>query len=743
MQMQRIIRLLLGLVILLALLVDTSNIYKYPFLHKLENWTYDARLYFTLPDTIDDQIIIIDIDENSLIKVGRFPWKRDILATLINNLFDFYLVKTLGIDIVFAEKDESSGLGVLLDLANNELEDNLQFIQAMDSIRPSLEYDHLFASSMLYKDIALGYYFKSRLQQGEEGKTGALPPAITKMDEEWIQRLPINRAVGYGANISILQKSAPTGGFFDNPFVDEDGVFRRVPLIQSYHNYLYSSLALSVAQLALGSPKLEMLVETAGTKSGQNYYALEAINLGQYQIPVDHAGAVYVPFRGKAGSFPYVSAHKILDKSADPKLLKDKIVLLGTSAPGLLDLRSTPVQNVFPGVEVHANIISGILNQTIKQKPAWTIGYEFLLLIFVTIFMTLVLTYLSPMYAAGSSLLIACIVIMGTLLAWSNNLILPLASPLLLMTLMFVLFMTYGFFIESRGKRHLARLFGQYVPPELVDEMSRTSTEFSLEGESREMTVLFSDVRGFTTISEGLDPHQLTELMNALLTPLTRVIHHQRGTIDKYMGDAIMAFWGAPLTDPEHAHHALYAAFDMLAELKLKQQEFQQKGWPEIKIGIGINTGVMNVGNMGSEFRVAYTVLGDAVNLSSRLEGLTKAYGVDIIVGETTKAAMDEFVFKELDLVRVKGKQEPVAIFQPIGHTSDIDKDITTELTRYKQALRAFRKLDWDRAEVDFFNLSRSYPDCFLYQEYLNRISRYRQNPPEPNWDGVYTHTSK
>ena len=286
-------------------------------------------------------------------------------------------------------------------------------------------------------------------------------------------------------------------------------------------------------------------------------------------------------------------------------------------------------------------------------------------------------------------------------------------------------------------------MFGQYIPPELVDEMSETSTEFSLDGESREMTVLFSDVRGFTTISEGLDPKQLTQLMNALLTPMTRVIHKNRGTIDKYMGDAIMAFWGAPLNDPEHARHALYAAFDMMQELKVMQQEFREKGWPEVNVGIGINTGIMNVGNMGSEFRVAYTVLGDAVNLGSRLEGLTKAYGVNIIVSETTKAQVEEFVFRELDLVRVKGKNKPVAIFEPIGHKNDVSKDKTSELTRYKQAIRAFRQQDWDKAEMEFFNLSRSYPDTILYEEYLNRIARYRQDPPEPGWDGVFTHTSK
>lgn len=273
--------------------------------------------------------------------------------------------------------------------------------------------------------------------------------------------------------------------------------------------------------------------------------------------------------------------------------------------------------------------------------------------------------------------------------------------------------------------------------------MSESPEVYSLEGENREMTVLFSDVRGFTTISEGMDPKQLTQLMNALLTPLTRVIHKNRGTIDKYMGDAIMSFWGAPLSDSEHARHALYAAIEMMDELKVMQAEFRERGWPEVNIGIGLNTGDMNVGNMGSEFRMAYTVLGDAVNLGSRLEGLTKEYGVNIIVSESTRAAIPEFVFRELDLVKVKGKNEPVAIFEPVGHKNDIDKSVTKELSAYKRALMNFRAQAWDKAELDFFNLNRASPDRYLYQVYLNRVAFYRSEPPPPDWDGVFVHTSK
>ncbi|MFT7672618.1 MAG: adenylate cyclase [Gammaproteobacteria bacterium] len=743
MQIQRIIRLALCALILAVLLVDTSNIRQYAFLDQLENWTYDARLNFSRPDTRDDRIIIVDIDETSLAEIGRWPWKRDLLATMVDNLFDHYKVNVVGFDIVFAEKDESSGLEAFESLAETELSDNQGYLDALDKMRPTLKHDEIFGRSLKDRNIVMGYYFKTNIDQDDAGKIGLLPPAIAKMAAEWSERLPIIKAEGYGANLGILQNSARSGGYFDNPVVDQDGVFRRVPLVQSHESYLFGSLALATTQAALGFPSIKLNVESDGSKGGQEYFALESLHLGEYKIPVDKNGAVYVPYRGLANSFPYIPAHLVLNRKVSPALLRDKIVLIGTSAPGLLDLRSTPVQNIYPGVEVHANIISGILDNRINHKPAWTLGYEFVLLVLIAVSMALLLPLIPPLYAAFGTLGLAYIIVAGTVIAWNNNLILPLASPLVLVVMMFMLHMTYGFFIESRGKRQLAGLFGQYIPPELVDEMSESPDQYTLDGESREMTVLFSDVRGFTTISEGMDPKQLTQLMNAILTPMTRVIHKNRGTIDKYMGDAIMSFWGAPLEDNEHARHALYAAMEMMDELVIMQKDFEERGWPPVNIGIGLNTGIMNVGNMGSEFRMAYTVLGDAVNLGSRLEGLTKNYGVNIIVSDSTRKEIPEFVFRELDVVTVKGKNEPVAIFEPVGHKNDLEKSVTKELTRYKQALMQFRSQNWDKAELDFFNLNRESPDRYLYQMYLDRINLYRQEPPGDDWDGIFRHQTK
>tara|TARA_B110000971_G_scaffold57514_1_gene58570 strand:- start:522 stop:2750 length:2229 start_codon:yes stop_codon:yes gene_type:complete len=742
MLIQRILRITLGGIILLALLIDTFGIIKYPFLNQLENWTYDARLNYKRLNTIDDRIVIVDIDESSLALEGRWPWSRDKLAAIVNNLFEVYQADVVGFDIVFAEKDESSGLKEFEFLASTELKDDPLFHKALDNIRPSLEYDQMFAKALKDRNVVMGYYFKSNVSENEIAQSGLLPPAVTKLNKQLSARLPINKALGYGGNLKILQSSARSGGFFDNPFVDSDGVFRRVPLIQIHQDQVYASLALSTTQAYLKNSDIKLNVVNNGTKNDQ-YFALESVHINEFSIPVDGKGAVYVPFRGLSYSFPYISAHKILNKKIDPDSLKGKIVLVGTTAPGLLDLRSTPVQSVYPGVEIHANIISGILDQRINHSPAWAIGYEFIILILIAATMAFLLPVSSPLMATVATTIVLILTVSGTLMAWNSQIILPLASPVLLIVLNYILHMSYGFFIESRGKRQLAHLFGQYIPPEIVDEMSKSPANFSLDGENKVMTVLFSDVRGFTTISEGMDPKQLTQLMNALLTPMTRVIHKHRGTIDKYMGDAIMSFWGAPLEDPDHARHALHAAMEMMVELKIMQKDFESRGWPPINIGIGLNTGNMNVGNMGSEFRMAYTVLGDSVNLGARLEGLTKEYGVNIIVSESTKESIPEFTYRDLDLVRVKGKNEPIAIFEPIGHEDEIDEATTLELARYNQALQSFRAQNWDQAETDFFALSQIHPDRFLYQVYLNRVTHYKGHLPNDDWDGVFTHTSK
>ncbi|HEX9584396.1 MAG TPA: adenylate/guanylate cyclase domain-containing protein, partial [Gammaproteobacteria bacterium] len=552
---------------------------------------------------------------------------------------------------------------------------------------------------------------------------------------------PFVKSRGYAGNLPPLQANARAAGHLMNQ-PDGDGVVRRVPLLFEYEGNFYEALSLAVTRVALGIEQVEAGFPDIG--ASESYTSMEWLSLGGIRIPVDESVQALVPFRGLQGSFPYLSATDVLRGNVDPAALKDRIVLVGATAEGLLDIRATPVNPKYPGVEVHANLISGMLDGSIKENPAYAAGAEFILLVISGAVMAVLLPILSPLWAAATTLALLVSIVGVNLAAWKYaNLAFPLTEGVLAILALFLFNMSWGFFVESRGKRQLANRFGQYVPPELVNEMSIDPRAFTMDTRSRDLTVLFSDVRDFTTISEGLSPQELSDLMNAYLSPMTRIIYDHRGTIDKYMGDAIMAFWGAPLADPEHARHALQSALAMTAQLRRLRGEFKSRNWPHIRIGVGVNTGTMNVGNMGSEYRVAYTVMGDAVNLGSRLEGLTKVYGTEIIVSESTRSAVPEYAYLELDRVRVKGKDEPVTIYEPVGVSDECDEETLERLIANRDALEAYRGQDWDEAERLFKRLSVACANGRFYTLYLERIAHYRQLPPGKDWDGVFTYETK
>ena len=452
-----------------------------------------------------------------------------------------------------------------------------------------------------------------------------------------------------------------------------------------------------------------------------------------------------MPSRGPKGSFRYHSIADVLSERLDVSELKGKIALVGTSAPGLLDLRSTPVDPVYPGVEVHANLIAGMLDGNIKQQPPYVLGAEFVLLLLSGLTMALLLPLLSPLISTLTTVAVLFAVLATNLTVYHyGNLVLPLASGLVMILFLFTLNMAYGFFIEARGMRQITGLFGQYVPPELVEEMARNPERFSMAPREQELTVLFSDVRGFTTISESLTPADLSAYINEYLTNMSLVIRERhRGTLDKYIGDAIMAFWGAPVGDPQHARNGVLAALGMQSEAKALNEKFRARGWPTFKIGIGVNSGVMRVGDMGSKIRKAYTVMGDAVNIASRLEGITKQYGADIIIGDGTRKLISGFVLREVDRVRVKGKEEPVSIYEPLGLEGQVEQAKQDEIKIWNQALRLYRQQDWDRAEVQLLNLRKMAPHSELYGLFIERIAHYRAHPPGAGWDGAWTFETK
>ena len=737
------VRIALGLVVVLAFVGHAGRYYQIPFIDRFENIVYDARLRLTMANGVDPRIVIIDIDEKSLAAEGRWPWRRDKIGALLDQLFDHYKIGIVGFDVVFAEKDESSGLGTLRDLGQKELKGDAQYQAVLKDVTPQLEYDRIFADKLKNRAVVLGYYFSNVESGDSKGRSnGTLPKPVLPAGTFKGRSVHFTTWQGYGANLEEFQQAAASGGHF-NPWPDDDGVTRRVPMLSEYDGAYYESLSAAIIRLGLGSPPVVPGFPQEKFWS-KDYPGLEWVDMGSVRIPVDNLVTALVPYRGREGSFKYISATDVLRAKTPLDDLKNKIVLVGTTAPGLNDLRAAPVASVYPGVEIHANLIAGMLDGTIKQRPPYVLGAEVILLLLSGIGMAVLLPMVNPLRATVLTVVVIGAVFATNVLVWTEgNLVLPLASGLLMMAMLFALNMSYGFFVESRAKRQITGLFGQYVPPELVDEMSRDPEAFSMEGESRELSVLFTDVRGFTTISEGLDPKELSKLMNEFLTPLTRIIYKRRGTIDKYMGDCIMAFWGAPLNDPQHARNAVLAGLEMHRTLAELQPHFKEKGWPPIHIGVGVNTGRMSVGNMGSEIRLAYTVMGDAVNLASRLEGITKQYGVNMIVGEATRAEVPGVVFRELDKVKVKGKEAPVAIFEPIGLTGEIEKPLQDELKLWGQAIKLYRACDWDMAELQLINLTKMNPDSKLYLLFRERIAHLRKNPPENGWDGSWKFETK
>ena len=740
-------RIAVTLVPLVFALLHATGMLRVGVLQQLDDIIYDARLRATMPQTLDERIVIVDIDEKSLAEIGRWPWGRNKLADLTTELFDNQHVALLGFDVVFAEPDDSSGLKRLKQLAQNELRDQPGFTDRLSQLQASLDYDSIFAKAIENRPVVMGYYFTS----DRDGRvSGALPASIMRRDGLQGRPIKFTSWNGYGSNLEIFAKAAPMAGFF-NSITEGDGVVRSIPLLAEFKGQYYESLSLAMFRMLAGLPAVEPGFPKEKFLT-RNYQGLESILLKQgsktLALPVDDRVATLVPFRGKGGvnggSFQYVSAADVIARRIQPESLKNKIVLLGTTAPGLLDLRVTPVGETYPGVETHANVISGFLDGKVFVKPDYAIGFEVLVLILSGLALAITLPLLSaPKAVLLSMSAVAAIVGLNFWLFLNYGLVLPLASALVMSLAAFALNMSYGYFVESRSKRELASLFGTYVPPELVNEMVKNPESYSMKATTKELTVMFCDMRGFTKMSESMEPTALQSLLNSVFSRLTDLIRSNRGTIDKYMGDCVMAFWGAPVDTPDHARLAVKTSIEMAKAITKLNAEHQLKGLPEIGIGIGLNTGIMCVGDMGSDIRRSYTVIGDAVNLGSRLEGLSKAYGVEIVVSDATRQLAPEFVWQELDKVRVKGKDKAVAIFWPLAQLDRIEAEKLAEIKAWGQALRAYRAQDWDQCDVHLLNLQRLHPRKYLYQLYEERVASMRLLPFDPEWDGATNFETK
>ncbi|MDH5178535.1 MAG: adenylate/guanylate cyclase domain-containing protein [Gammaproteobacteria bacterium] len=720
---------------------------------RLELLAYDVRLKATLPDVKpcdqktgceqiinsdksivrDKRVVIVDIDEKSLRREGRWPWSRAKMAVLLDQLFANGAI-VVGFDIMFSEPERNSAEEVLNKLSK-ELPASSPVIRTLKNKLSDFDNDLRFSEILRNKDVVLGYIF----HREQHPPIGKLPLPANIENRPAVMQSTVTHMNSYTASLPKLQSAARFGGFFSLD-ADPDGILRRVPLLVKYKDKIYPSLALETARIYQLIDKF-----TVHTEDISNVTNVTGIELTRGKvIPTDGEGRVIIPFIGQSKSYLYLSATDVISGKFPKEHLKNTIVFIGTTAEGLFDLRAAPMQGVYPGVEIHANLISGILDNKFPVEPPWASGANFTLLVVSGVLLVFVLPFLNPYYKIAFTLLAVATIAGSNIWLWTEKgLVLAMALPLLLVITLSAVNLAYGFLTEAESKSQLQDMFGQYIPRELVAEMTENPRHYGFEGVSREMTVLFADICQFTTISEQLTASKLKELLNRFFTPMTRIIFDNRGTIDKYVGDMLMAFWGAPVINEQHAVHSLDAAFGMLEEVQKLKRDFEAEGLPPFEIGIGINSGVMNVGDMGSEYRRAYTVIGDTVNIASRLEGLTRFYDVPLVIGEKTyELVADSYACLELDLVQVKGASRPIKVYQPLCRLEHMTASLKQELELLHQAYRLYRIQEWKKANALFEQLMVHH-ERPLYSIYLERIDWFRRDPPGPSWNGVFERRTK
>lgn len=682
-------------------------------------------------------VAIIDIDEASLDTIGQWPWPRTIVADMVEKVHRAGAL-AVAFDVLFAEPDRLSpailahSLGDLSPALRAELED------------------------LPANDERLGSAFsQGRVIVGE----AAMPAAVSQaLHDQPPTPLPVAtrgpdataylpRFEGLLRNLPVLERTAIGNGVI-TILPERDAIIRRVPSVILADGVHRASLGLEMLRVATGGRPMLIRTDEAGINS---------VVVGGVAIPTDRNGRIWVRFT-EFGSRPdYIPAKAILDGSADPKRLANKLVFVGTSATGLLDIKTTPLDPAMPGVEVHAQLIETILTQSFLIRPHYAIGAELGLMVGLGVFLAVLLPFAGALASLAIGAVLAAAVIGGSWYGFvSHGLLIDVIYPLAASFVMFMALVFYNYYQEERRRQQIRGAFQQYLSPDLVEQLAQNPDSLVLGGESRTMTVMFSDVRGFTTISESFkdDPQGLTSLMNRFLTPLSNAIMEKKGTIDKYMGDAIMAFWNAPLNDPDHCKAACRAALDMLDNIETinaeRRAEAREAGsdFLPLDVGIGVNTGLCVVGNMGSDTRFDYSVLGDSVNLASRLEGQSKTYGVRTIIGEATAIAVrDSMAVVELDLIRVKGKLEPEHVFALVGDESLAgEADFKTLAARNDAMLTAYRQQDWSGARAALAEC-QALADRFdlggFYALYETRIADLQADPPDADWDGVFVATTK
>src|SRR6202162_1825383 len=753
--------------------VGDRNTPLFDFLKRFEYSTLYTRFRYRPAryTPTDPRIVVVAIDQRSQEVLGKWPFSRKYFGEMLDALREDG-AKVVSFDITFDKPDQRSAP---IRALWTKLQHDQQAGSPMDpkleaqvrELAREFDADAQFAAALRrFGPVVLGnFYLPSQEAQGIDGAAldkyaemvqwyslnrNAIVPATGKADFHSLLQSYQFEDTLYSPTIANIPELAPPDndekpsiGFF-NISSDADGVLRRGLLILPFgrtanpDDYdLYGSLEVQTLRLFLGL-KTEQLTINYGPAGIASLQFADKLT-----VKPDYLGRVIINYRGPGGTFPYYSLADVVRHKFPPSSFKDKIVLVGASATGIGDLRTPPYGGInYPGLEVHANVIDNMLNNGFLTRGVHQELFDLILIFLFGMPLGIVLALVSPRWMwFGLALLIpfAAMVYMAFLRGWWLNFTLPAGA----LTANVMLVSLYRALVEEKEKRKVRTAFGQYLSPEVIRRLLLNPK--LVEPRKTEITVMFSDIRGFTTISEKLDAQELALFLNTYLSDMTKIVFSYHGTLDKYIGDAVMAFWGAPFEEEGHAARGCNAALEMMKRVRELQKEWEAQGKPSLDIGIGLNTGVASVGNMGSSLRYGYTALGDSVNLASRLEGLNKDYGTHILVNETTFLATKDsgFVFRELDLIRVKGKLQPVVIYELVTAAADLSADTQARLDRFQQARALFQQRRWLDAQSAFQSILDQWPDDGPSRAYWTRCQDYIFSEPPSNWDGVFTMTHK
>lgn len=739
------------LIIIIYALARVSPLFN--FFNILELKTVDVRMQLRGVRPPSGDVAIAVIDEKSINQLGRWPWSRAIFAQLVNKLSEAG-AKVIAFDVIFGEPERHGGLTVIkkleelylnlgLDKTNGK---NALFYEGIKELESGIDSDLRLAEAIQKAgNVVLGMFGYTTTEeirdfdQEELESRAALiaSQAYPEILDSSIDRkaFSILRAHGFLTNIPLINSAGSYAGYFNfNP--DPDGTIRKSELLIQYKDKYYPTLAVQAVRLYLRKNKLQAIIRE---------YGLEGIKIGRSFVPTDENGSFTVNFSGPEKTFPHYSIVDILRGDVEGSKLKDKIILVGPTAKGIYDLRVTPMGTIFPGVEIHANIIDNILNKNFIHHSSLEKLIDIIVILGLGLLLSLIIPRLNP--TNGQIITLVCLagfLLTAQYLFNSKGMIITMLFPALTIILSDVAMTIYKYFGEEREKKWIEGAFGLYLAPAIVQQLKDNPAMLNLGGERKVLTAFFSDVAGFSSISEKLSPEDLVHLLNIYLTEMSDLIHKYEGTIDKFEGDAIIAFYGAPVSYPDHATRACLVCLEMQQRLVELREEWRNEGKPELKVRMGLNTGPMVVGNMGSKKRFDYTIMGDAVNLAARLEGANKEYGTCIMLTDATyQAAKQDIEVRELDLLRVVGKKEPVGVYELLSRKGELDAAKAKVVTLFHEGLERYRTQHWDDAISAFEQVLSIDPMDGPAKTYLERCKLFKEDPPPADWDGVFIMKTK